>query len=117
MRMPFDGKYPLTQKFGIGSGYSKSCRPDGTHNGVDYGLPVGTTILASEAGEVIRADMDSSGYGLHVRVKNANGGGFMYCHLSKISVNVGQKINEGDRVGLSGNTGWSTGPHLHLMDL
>lgn len=113
MKLPFVGTYPVTQVFGVGSGYSKSCRPDGTHNGVDYGVPVGTPILASEGGTVTRADMDSTGYGIHVRIKNASGGGFIYAHLKKATVKVGQVVKEGDQIGLSGNTGNSTGPHLH----
>lgn len=113
MRLPFDGNYQVTQVFGVGSDYSKSCRADGTHNGVDFATPTGTPIVAAEAGVVTRADMDGTGYGIHVRVKNSAGGGCIYGHLKKATVKVGQKVSAGEQVGLSGNTGNSTGPHLH----
>jgi murein DD-endopeptidase MepM/ murein hydrolase activator NlpD len=113
VRLPFDNTFEVTQVFGVGKGYSKSCRVDGTHNGVDYGTPIGTPILASEAGTVIRAYMDNTGYGIHVRIKNNSGGGCLYAHLKKVTVMSGQKVKEGDQIGVSGNSGNSTGPHLH----
>ena len=53
-------------------------------------MPVGIDILAAEDGVVTRADMDGTGYGIHVRIKNAAGGGTIYGHLSKVTVKSGQ---------------------------
>lgn len=115
MRYPFDGIYVVTREFGECPGqYTRACRPDGSHNGRDYALPAGTPVLAAEDGTVTRADMDSSGYGIHIRIKNTLGGGTIYGHLSKTTVKAGQKVKAGEKIGYSGNTGNSTGPHLHF---
>jgi murein DD-endopeptidase MepM/ murein hydrolase activator NlpD len=117
MNYPFSGTYPITQKFGVGSGYSTTCRKDGTHNGLDFGVPEGTPILAIEDGTIILAGPDSGykgGYGQHVRTKNSKGGGVIYGHMKRLDVKAGQIVKAGDKLGISGNTGWSTGPHLHL---
>lgn len=83
------------------------------YGGVDFGVSVGTDVLAGMDGSVIRAEHDASGYGLHVRVQSGRYT-LIYAHMSKAMVKAGQNITRGQRIGLSGNTGNSTGPHLHL---
>ena len=82
------------------------------HVALDFGVPVGSNIKSTIAGRVTYAGWNNEGYGNLVIVDN---GAFKtyYAHLSSIPVKVGQKVNDGDVVGISGNTGNSTGPHLH----
>lgn len=86
------------------------------HTGIDYGVPVGTPVLAVADGVIENVLADKS-YGNVVVLKAvANGTTYhiWYCHLSKPSVKKGQNVVTGTELGLSGNTGNSTGPHLHL---
>jgi len=82
------------------------------HNGIDYAVPVGTTVLAAHAG-IIEVGIDPPGYGNYVRVIGTQYT-TLYAHLSRISVVKGQKVSVGTILGVSGNTGNSTGPHLHF---
>lgn len=83
------------------------------HKGVDWATPVGTAVCASSAGTVAKAGW-GSGYGYVVYINHPNGTQTRYGHLSKIYVSVGQYVNQGDIIAASGNTGRSTGPHLHF---
>lgn len=83
------------------------------HKGVDWATPVGTAVFASSAGTVTRAGW-GSGYGYVVYINHADGRQTRYGHLSKVLVKNGQKVEQGQRIALSGNTGRSTGPHLHF---
>lgn len=88
------------------------------HNGVDFGVQIGTSIYSSEAGTVIgtgNTDTACSGvsYGKWVLIRHYNGLTTLYAHLSVINVVQGQSITSKQKIGLSGNTGYSTGPHLH----
>ncbi len=83
------------------------------HKGVDWATPVGTAVTASSSGTVTRAGW-GSGYGYCVYIKHADGRETRYGHLSKVLVTVGQKVSQGQKIALSGNTGVSTGPHLHF---
>lgn len=82
------------------------------HNGIDYGCPIGTIIRVPRAGTVARAGWDLTGFGNLVTV-NVGGHTLWFGHLSAIDVTVGQALAAGARIGLSGSTGNSTGPHLH----
>lgn len=82
------------------------------HNGVDYGCVVGAEVYAPHAGVVLEATNDVGGYGKYIKIESAKEGSIL-AHLDSIKVSVGQQVNEGDLIGLSGNTGNSTGPHLH----
>lgn len=84
-----------------------------SHNGLDYGVPMGTPIKASAAGTVVQAEWAGHS-GFRVKVDHGNGLETSYNHNSVLKVKVGQKVNRGDVVSLSGSTGNSTGPHLHL---
>lgn len=87
------------------------------YNGVDLaGVPVGTSVLAAAAGDVIVAKGSgyNGGYGAYVVIRHPNGTQTLYAHLSKVYVVVGQKVKQGSAIGAMGNTGRSTGPHLHF---
>ena len=83
------------------------------HEAVDWATPTGTPIYASSAGTVARAGWIGS-YGNAVYINHADGKQTRYAHLSKILVTPGQKVRQGERIALSGNTGASTGPHVHF---
>lgn len=83
------------------------------HKGVDWACPVGTAVKASCAGTVVSAGW-ASGYGYCVKINHADGRQTRYAHLSKILVSVGQTVSQGEKIALSGNTGRSTGPHIHF---
>jgi murein DD-endopeptidase MepM/ murein hydrolase activator NlpD len=82
------------------------------HNGLDFSLVVGTPVRSTWSGQVVYAGWSDAGYGNLVIVQNDDWL-FYYAHLSTIDVGVGQDVDTGAVVGLSGNTGKSTGPHLH----
>ena len=82
------------------------------HNGLDFGIPVGTPIKSTMDGKVVHAGWNNQGYGNLVIVENASYRTY-YAHLSSIPVSVGDLVTAGTSIGLSGNTGNSTGPHLH----
>lgn len=84
-----------------------------THKGVDWSCSTGTTVRASRAGVVTHAGW-SSGYGYCVYISHGDGVVTKYAHLSKITVSAGEYVSQGDKIALSGNTGRSTGPHLHF---
>lgn len=83
------------------------------HKGVDWACPVGTAVKASCAGTVVSAGW-ASGYGYCVKINHSDGRQTRYAHLSKILVSVGDTVSQGEKIALSGNTGRSTGPHLHF---
>jgi murein DD-endopeptidase MepM/ murein hydrolase activator NlpD/uncharacterized protein YciI len=83
------------------------------HKGIDWATPVGTTVVASSAGTVAKAGW-GSGYGYVVYINHADGRQTRYAHLSKVLVKVGQQVSQGERIALSGNTGRSTGAHVHF---
>ena len=93
-------------------------RTQGIHgyNAVDFGAPVGTQVRAAAGGQVIisRGAGWNGGYGNYVVIKHDNGTQTLYAHLSSNSVAVGQWVSQGSTIGKSGNTGRSTGPHLHF---
>lgn len=86
------------------------------HNGVDLAGPVGTPLRAAAAGTVIVASVGGygGGYGNYVVIRHANGTQTLYGHMNTISVSVGQTVNRGQYIGGLGNTGRSTGPHIHF---
>lgn len=83
------------------------------HKGIDWATPTGTPVYASCGGTVTRAGW-GSGYGYVVYIDHEDGRQTRYGHLSKILVSVGDTVKQGERIALSGNTGVSTGPHLHF---
>lgn len=83
------------------------------HQGIDFTAPVGTEIYSTGNGTVGRVEYDGRGYGNNVIINHGYGYLTLYAHMSKVAVRQGQKINRGDVIGYVGNTGSSTGPHLH----
>ena len=116
MRLPFDGSFSLTQTFAnkliIGGVDIYAQYGLRGHNGLDYGLPTGTKVLAPHSGKVIEAFNDPNGYGNYIKIENSVEGSVL-AHLQSFAVSLGQEIKEGQLIGISNNTGNSTGPHLH----
>ena len=107
---------PITQYFGENPQIYSQWGYAG-HNGVDWGIPNGTPIVAAADGTVDKVDFEKDGYGNFVKMSHIDGTTkyyTYYAHLQSTSVKVGQKITAGTVVGLSNNTGASTGPHLHF---
>jgi murein DD-endopeptidase MepM/ murein hydrolase activator NlpD len=86
------------------------------HNGVDYGMPVGSPLYAAAQGTAIIAKNSgyNGGYGDYVVIQHPNGTQTVYGHMSSVTVSPGQTLVQGQLIGYSGNTGKSTGPHLHF---
>lgn len=89
------------------------------HNAIDIGMPVGTPVLSALSGTVMGTGNTDAvpgcySFGKWVVVKHANGLATLYSHLSSISVSAGQAVSTGQTLGLSGMTGYATGPHLHF---
>ena len=101
---------PVADSFRYTSGFGR--RWGRMHEGIDMAGPVGTPIVAPGDGVVIFAGRQS-GYGNLIKIKHELGTETRYAHLSKIRVKVGQRVSQGERIGDMGNTGRSTGPHLH----
>ena len=111
---PFTGRRPITQPFGS-TRFARTAYRTRFHNGIDYGMPVGTPILAAASGRVFAVGNNGRyQYGRYIVIKHTDNFFTLYGHLSRESVTVGQLVNQGDIIGHSGNTGFSTGPHLHL---
>ena len=96
---------PLTS--GFGSRWGR------LHAGQDFGVPVGTNLVSMSTGTVIFAG-EESGYGILVKIEYWDGTVSYFAHMSSISVSDGENLMPGEVVGQSGNSGHSTGPHLHL---
>jgi murein DD-endopeptidase MepM/ murein hydrolase activator NlpD len=84
------------------------------HNGIDFRASAGTPVYAVADGVVLNARNEEKGYGLVVRIKHDDDHVSLYAHLSRIDVKNGQRVKQGDVIGLVGSTGGSTGPHLHF---
>ncbi|MFF8227495.1 transglycosylase family protein [Streptomyces caelestis] len=91
-----------------GSSWSK-----GYHTGVDFPVPTGTSVKSVASGSVVSAGWGGS-YGYQVVIRHGDGRYSQYAHLSAISVRDGQTVSAGQRIGRSGSTGNSSGPHLHF---
>ena len=106
-RQPFSGEWPITQYYGerITSSF---------HTGIDYGCPLGTAILASEDGVIRFSGFDKTGYGYCMIIEHDVTHATLYAHMSMLRFGTGKKVERGEVIGYSGNTGNSTGPHLHF---
>ncbi|MCC2630542.1 MAG: peptidase M23b, partial [Candidatus Paceibacter sp.] len=111
--------HPVTQTFGDTAFARTGAYSGGGHNGIDIGAPIGSNIMSAQNGVVEgTGDTDTvcpgASYGKWVMVKHTNGLSTLYAHLSVIKVSPGQQVTTGETLGYSGNTGYSTGPHLHF---
>ena len=84
------------------------------HTGMDLAVPTGTPIRAALPGTVTTAAYDQGGYGYYIMIDHGNGLTTLYGHNSQLLAQVGQPVEAGDIISLSGSTGRSTGPHLHF---
>ena len=119
--------YPTAKKWPITSPYGQRIDPvtkteKAFHYGTDIGCPVGTPVVAAVDGKIFKAGWQDekdhkAGFGKRVwqsaKIDGKNVAVF-YAHLSELSVKEGEVVTAGTRVGLSGNTGKSSGPHLHF---
>ncbi|AKH87193.1 hypothetical protein AA958_32350 [Streptomyces sp. CNQ-509] len=94
-------------------GASGSSWSSGYHTGVDFPVPVGTGVRSVADGEVVSAGW-AGAYGYEVVIRHRDGRYSQYAHLSAVTVSAGRPVNAGQRIGRSGSTGNSTGPHLHF---
>ncbi|GGV54747.1 peptidase [Streptomyces longisporoflavus] len=106
-------KYTLSASFGLGGNMWSS-----KHSGQDFAVSIGTSVEAVHNGTVVKAGGNGAGdgpaYGNAIVIKHDNGTFSQYAHLSKIDVRVGQSVGTGQHIAASGNTGNSSGPHLHF---
>ena len=109
--------YPLTRRGRISSGFGWRVSPvtggPEYHTGVDISVPAGTGVRAVADGRILYAGW-LSGYGWTIKIAHINGVVSTYAHLSAILCGRGTYVYAGQRIGLSGNSGLSTGPHLHF---
>ncbi|MFE4797534.1 M23 family metallopeptidase [Streptomyces sp. NPDC056708] len=88
------------------------------HSGQDFAVPIGTKVKAAHSGTVVKAGPNGGGdgpaYGNAVVISHGNGVYSQYAHLSRIDVHIGQTVKTGEKIALSGNTGNSSGPHVHF---
>ncbi|MEV5018951.1 M23 family metallopeptidase [Streptomyces sp. NPDC053780] len=88
------------------------------HSGQDFAVPIGTNVVATHGGTVVKAGGNGAGdgpaYGNAIVIKHGNGTYSQYAHLSKVNVKIGQVVKTGQSIAKSGNTGNSSGPHLHF---
>jgi murein DD-endopeptidase MepM/ murein hydrolase activator NlpD len=111
--------YPLTniyvtQEYG-NTAFAKWAYKTGFHNGVDFRASIGTPVYAAEDGEVFAVGNNGRvQYGKFVVIKHNNNLATIYAHLSRQIVQKGNTVKRGQVIGYSGNTGYSTGPHLHF---
>jgi murein DD-endopeptidase MepM/ murein hydrolase activator NlpD len=106
-------KYTLSAAFNQAGSMWQS-----THSGQDFAVASGTEVLAAHGGTVVKTGGNGAGdgpaYGNAIVIKHGNGTYSQYAHLSRIDVKVGQVVTTGQHIALSGNTGNSSGPHLHF---
>ena len=120
---PLPKAFRVNSPFGTPPGAEKTVDEDGNlvdlrtkpHRGTDYNTPVGTPLFASDDGVVVRTGYDSAN-GWHIMIAYDSGWRFAYVHLEEVAFDLvkGDRVVAGDVVGTTGNTGRSTGPHLHL---
>ncbi|MBT1623177.1 M23 family metallopeptidase [Curtobacterium flaccumfaciens pv. oortii] len=109
---PTEGSTPAAG--GFGSRWVTGCSACSTnHHGIDFAAPIGTAVVAAMPGSVVSAGA-LGGYGNQVLLQHADGTQTRYGHLSTIGVRPGQVLSAGQRLGAVGNTGVSTGAHLHF---
>lgn len=109
--------------------YGAKYKTGGVHKGIDYAAVIGTPVVAAVPGVVVHAGKHiykkgwGWSFGIHVIVDNdafENGSPGLwagYCHLNGVNVSVGQRVRQGQLLGTSGNTGRTSGPHLHFQIL
>jgi murein DD-endopeptidase MepM/ murein hydrolase activator NlpD len=115
--LPFAKPWPITQGWSGNAQIYGTILYDGVplkgHNGLDFGTPVNTPLMATDAGMVLRVDYEEGGFGHFVLLQHAWGES-LYAHLERVDVAQGASVARGQLLGLSGNSGFTFGPHLHF---
>ncbi|WP_181788281.1 M23 family metallopeptidase [Streptomyces phytophilus] len=105
---------PVTADYDVTGQYNQGgARWAAKHSGQDFAAPTGTKVKSASDGTVVTAGWGGA-YGNNIVIKHGEGLYTQYAHLSKIDVNVGEKVNAKELIGKIGTTGNSTGPHLHF---
>lgn len=117
LRLPFNGDFPITFRFGAVSEneeIKKKFQEWGIvgHHGIDYGLPEGTEVVAADTGKIIQSG-ENGEWGISVTLEHSWGQS-IYAHLKETKVSVGNEVEVGKPIGLSGKTGAAFGEHLHF---
>ena len=103
---PFAAAREITSLYGLRNGRQ--------HRGIDIAAPVGTPVRSAAAGRVETVGHDENGYGRYIIIDHGRGMKTLYAHLQSTNLRRGQHVQSGDTVALSGDSGRSTGPHLHF---
>jgi murein DD-endopeptidase MepM/ murein hydrolase activator NlpD len=107
------GQYKLSASFNQAGGMWSH-----KHSGQDFAVPIGTSVDAVHSGVVVKAGPNGGGdgpaYGNAIVISNGHGTYSQYAHLSQIDVHIGEHVKAGEHIALSGNTGNTSGPHLHF---
>lgn len=108
---PVPGSYHISSSFGRRTDpvYGRTA----FHEGIDFAMPSGNSIYSTADGVVVKVRHEFFGYGNSVMVDHGFGYKTRYAHMSRIAVHEGDTVKRGSYLGASGNTGKSTGPHLH----
>ncbi|OQY19535.1 MAG: hypothetical protein B6I36_03780 [Desulfobacteraceae bacterium 4572_35.1] len=110
-RYPFNGRHRISSPFNLRRKHPITGRIS-PHKGTDFAMPIGTPIYATADG-VVKRVKNHPFAGKYIEIKHDGRYATRYLHLSRITVRRGQKVQRGERIAMSGNTGRSTGPHLH----
>lgn len=106
--------FPINGNRRISDDYADHKRRGSVAPGIDFPVKVGTPVYAARGGKVKTAVYGKGSGGTMVEIAHPGAHRTGYKHLSKLNVRVGQRVKKGDLIGWSGNTGASTGPHLHF---
>ncbi|MFV0516783.1 MAG: M23 family metallopeptidase [Aminipila sp.] len=108
---PVSGRYIITSPFG--SRRKPKAGASKNHQGIDIGVPIGTTVRSASSGKIAKISYNSA-RGNYIVVDHGSGNTTIYEHLSKTFGKVGDIVKQGEEIAKSGSTGISTGPHLHF---
>lgn len=109
---PVDKKFPISQSYGVPGHYAA-----GFHTGTDFACPVGTPVVTPHRGVCVKIGRNDKDYGNYIIIRTPSGKrAWLLAHLSQIFTFEGDIIARGNAVGRSGNTGNTTGPHLHAEE-
>lgn len=109
--------HPVGANFPVSEGYGADASAfplSNGHGGVDFAVPIGTPVKAPADGVVVDIGEDLAGYGTFILLEHQDGSRTLYAHLSEVRVLEGQNVGAGETIALSGNSGKSSGPHLHF---
>jgi murein DD-endopeptidase MepM/ murein hydrolase activator NlpD len=115
--VPFHGNQRVSQLWGDNPDFYRQFPYDGVplrgHNGIDFAMPIGTPLVTVDSGRVLTVGASTGGFGNWVMVDH-RWGQSVYAHMHRVTVHEGQTLERGNVLGESGNSGTSTGPHLHF---